>query len=67
MARKNDNRDIVAVTCYYKTKFWDRKEAMAFYLEGMACSDGWERERYTEIYFQLANGVKHATDEVLFN
>ena len=36
---------------------------MNYYLEGMACCDGSERDRYTNIYLDLAAGEEHCTDE----
>jgi len=44
------------ITCYGKTKSYpesQRKKMMAYYLEGMACSDGSEQERYT-LYLDLS-------------
>lgn len=60
MARKKV--DLVVVTCYGKQKIWERKEAMEFFLEGMACCEGSERDRYVNIYYQLARGAKEARD-----
>ena len=56
-------KDPVSVTCYGKTKVWERTEAMAFFLEGMAWSEGAERDRYVNIYYQLVRGAKEAFDE----
>ena len=44
-------------------EFKSRKEAMRFFLEGMMCSEGAERERYTSIYCQLEEGKTYCTDE----
>ena len=55
--------DPVRVTCYGETKVWERKDAMEFFLEGMAWSEGSERDRYVNIYYQLARGAKEAFDE----
>ena len=60
MARKKV--DLVVVTCYGESKIWERKEAMEFFLEGLACSEGAERDRYVNIYYQLARGAKEAFD-----
>lgn len=57
-------RDTVIVTCYGQTKTWERKDALEFYLEGMAWSEGSERDRYVNIYYQLARGAKEASDEI---
>ena len=62
MAQKK-KADLVVVVCYGEEKVWERKEAMEFYLEGMAWSEGSERERYVNIYYQLARGAKEAYDE----
>lgn len=56
-------KDLVTVTCYGKTKTWERKDAIAFFLEGMRYCDGAERDRYTNIYLQLIDGAKEAYDE----
>lgn len=61
MARKK--ADLVVVTCYGKTKTWERSEAMAFFLEGMMWSEGAEEERYADIYSQLAAGATIARDD----
>ena len=55
--------DSVTVVCYGKTEVWDdRQQAAAFYLEGMACSDGSERERYAKIYTEITLGMAFCTD-----
>lgn len=56
------NSDIVEVTCYGKTKTYTRKEAMEHFLEGMMCSEGAERERYTRIYCALSAGLNKVSD-----
>ena len=63
MARRK-KVDLVVVTCYGESKIWERSEAIAFFLEGMRCCEGAERERYTEIYLQLLDGAKEAFDEI---
>lgn len=55
--------DPVRVTCYRQTKTWEREDAIAFYLDCMMNSEGSERDRYCEIYYQLINGAKEARDE----
>lgn len=53
----------IKVTCYGKTETWkSRADAMAFYFRGMVATSGSERERYTEIYEQLACGSKECHD-----
>ena len=61
MARRK-KVDLVVVTCYGEQKIWERKEAMEFFLEGMNCCEGAERDRYVNIYYQLARGAKEAYD-----
>ena len=61
MARRS-KVDLVVVTCYGKSKVWERSEAIAFFLEGMRGCEGSERERYTDIYLQLIDGAKEAQD-----
>ena len=54
------------ITCYRKTKSYpesQRKAMMDFYLEGMACCEGSEQERYANIYCDLAAGKEHCCDE----
>lgn len=60
MARRKD--DIVTITCYGTTKRMSRNKAIKFYLEGMQCCEGSERERYTNIYLQLLDGCKECSD-----
>lgn len=55
-------KDIVKVTCYGTTKEYERKEAIKRFLEGMMCSEGSERERYTNIYLGLLQGLKEVSD-----
>ena len=53
------------ITCYGKTKSYSesqRKEMMNYYLEGMACCDGSEQERYAHIVADLAAGMHHCFD-----
>ena len=60
---KLKDEDIVQVTCYGRTETMTRAEAIAKYHRCMFGSEGAERDRYVEIYGQLLNGDKHATDE----
>ena len=56
--------DSVIVITYRQKQIWDsRKEAIAFYLEGMASCEGTERDRYTNIYLALISGAKICRDE----
>ena len=57
--------DKVTTICYGKEEIWNsREEAMAFFLEGMAASEGSEHERYSTIYVKLSLGMKVCSDEV---
>ena len=51
-------KDIVKITCYGTTKEYERKDAITKFLECMCCSEGAERERYTNIYLKLLAGFK---------
>ena len=54
----------VTITCYSETKRWDdRIDALHFYKQGVAASEGCERERYMRIVLQLMEGRKVCTDE----
>ena len=55
---------MVTVTCYGQDEVLPRDQAINKYLQGMACSEGSEHERYETIYFQLISGVSKASDEV---
>ena len=55
--------DSVKVICYGEEKVWNlRTDAIKFYLEAMAFSEGAERERYTRIYVQLIEGCEVCKD-----
>ena len=57
------------ITCYRKTKSYpesQRQEMMNYYLEGMACCEGSEQERYAHLYCDLAAGKEHCFDEPLW-
>ena len=55
--------DDVVTVCYGERKEWDtRDEALRFFKEGMVCSEGSERERYTNIVLALEAGEKEAFD-----
>lgn len=56
-------KDPVRVTCYGKTKVWERAAALDFFEDGILGCEGAERDRYVNIYFQLARGAKEARDE----
>lgn len=52
------NKDIVTITCYGKTKEYERQEAIIYFLQCMMCSEGAEQSRYTNIYLKLISGFK---------
>ena len=63
MARVKASEEIVTV-CYGQEEKWEKREdALAFYLECMAGSEGSEQSRYTHIYMQLMMGSNYCTDE----
>jgi hypothetical protein len=54
----------VKTVCYGEEQVWDsREEACAFFLMGMAASNGAENQRYTKIYTELMMGNDVCTDE----
>ena len=55
----------VTVVCYGKARYFITREAAENeYLKAMAMSEGSERNRYTEIYLQLKEGLSLCTDGV---
>lgn len=57
------------ITCYGKTKRYpeSKREAMKHeYMMGMAMCDGSEKDRYTNIYLDLASGAKSCSDRDKF-
>lgn len=57
-------KDAVKVTCYGKTEVMEREDALKEFFEGMMCCEGSERERYTNIYCQLVEGLNEVYDEI---
>ena len=50
--------------CYGHREYWrSRKEAAAYFLEGMNATEGSECERYSKIYAELICGKTVCTDE----
>lgn len=48
---------------YGESKLWEsRKDAVAFFLEGMNASDGSEKQRYSNVYLKLIMGSKTCDD-----
>ena len=65
MARKKniDGTDRIIVICYNRIEYWhSRKNAMDFFMECMLGCEGCEKERYTNIYCDLARGAILAHD-----
>ena len=53
----------ITIVCYGKEEKWkSREEAKAFYLDCMRHSEGAERDRYTNIYLQLVDGMTYCKD-----
>lgn len=65
MARRRKS-DVVVVTCYGRQEVLERRDALAKYKEGILCCEGAERDRYVNIYFQLMDGAREASDERLW-
>ena len=58
------NKEVVKTICYGHEKYWGSREyAEAFFLEAMMSSEGSERERYTNVYLQLKQGLSVCKDE----
>ena len=56
--------DSVTVICYDESKVWDsRADAIKFYLEGMTACEGAERNRYTNVYLDLIEGLDICRDK----
>lgn len=54
----------VYTTCYGQRDRWPSKEkAIAYFKEAAACSDGCERERYTNIVMKLMDGETDVDDQ----
>ena len=55
----------ITTICYGKKDTWQsREEALAFFLQAMAGSEGSEQERYSNIYLQLCLGMTECSDEI---
>ena len=54
----------VTTVCYGKADIWDsRQEAVDFFLQAIAGSEGSERDRYVNIYTKLLSGPDICSDE----
>ena len=56
-------KDIVTIHIYGTVERMERARAKRKYLEGMACCEGAERDRYVNIYLQLMDGATECFDE----
>lgn len=55
--------DAVIVVCYGSRQIWkSRKDAIAFYTEGVTACEGSERDRYVNVLMELMCGRKICTD-----
>lgn len=62
MAKTNKGKDLVTITCYGKTKTMERDKAIEFYKQGVAASEGSERNRYMNILEGLECGLSTVDD-----
>jgi hypothetical protein len=54
----------VKTICYGEEQVWDKREdAVAFFLQAMAASEGSEQQRYVSIYTKLFEGLDVCSDE----
>lgn len=54
----------VTTICYRQKREWDsREEAENFFLKGVMCCEGSERDRYATILSKLMSGRKVCSDE----
>ena len=52
------SKDGITTVCYEEVREWDeRAEARNHFLEAMMNSNGAERERYSNVYFQDHSGI----------
>lgn len=55
---------MITTVCYGYMENWNsREEAISFFREGIANSEGSEQERYTRIVMQLEAGKTYCTDK----
>lgn len=54
----------IVTVCYDTVEYWNtREEAENYFLQGMMCSEGSERDRYTNVYCKLVEGKTYCTDD----
>ena len=57
--------DSVKTVCYGKEQIWDsRDDAIKFFSQAMAASEGSEHQRYYNIYAMLISGEKTCIDTI---
>ena len=57
--------DFIVVCCYNRIEHWENRDnAIQFYRDACMHSEGAERERYVNIYFDLTSGKDVCTDGV---
>ncbi len=55
---------MIMTVCYNEYRDWtSREQAIAYFSEGVAMSEGSERERYENILNQLRSGLMYCKDE----
>ena len=60
-----DNLDSVKTVCYGKEQIWGiRDDAIEFFSQAMAASEGSEHQRYYNIYAMLISGEKTCVDTI---
>lgn len=58
MKFSESSKDSITTVCYEEVREWDeRAEARNHFLEAMMNSNGAERERYSNVYFQDHSGI----------
>lgn len=55
---------MIKIICYGRTEEWEsREEAIEYFGQAAMCTEGSERERYMNIYFDLLDGKEICIDE----
>lgn len=56
-------KDMVTIITYGQAEQMERKQAEKFMLDCMRHSEGSERDRYTNVYLKLLEGLTECSDE----
>lgn len=57
---------MITVVCYNSVEYWkSKKRALAFYLQGMRCCEGCEKNRYSNIVLDIQDGCNICCDEYM--